>query len=50
MVQQMSSARLSTKGAPLPFGSSVKMFCMSCLFSAALTFITPMENTWGYHE
>src|SRR5262245_29873473 len=35
MVQQKSSARLSTKGLPLPFDSSEKMLCMSCLFSAA---------------
>src|SRR5215475_14751921 len=44
MVQQMSSARLSTKGLPSPFDSSEKMFCMSCLFSAALICISPAEN------
>src|SRR5262245_50915351 len=44
MVQQMSSDRLSTKGLPLPFDSSEKMFCMSCLFSAALICIPPAEN------
>src|SRR5262245_29144880 len=41
MVQQKSSARLSTKGLPLPFDNSEKMFCMSCLFSAAPICIPP---------
>src|SRR5262245_19032497 len=44
IVQQKSSARLSTKGLPLPFDSSEKMFCMSCLFSAALMRVPPAEN------
>src|SRR4029077_4748398 len=47
-VQRKSSAMLATKGSELPFDSSSKIWCTSCLFSVAPICCAPCDASFSW--